>query len=54
MIKDLINRLQNCPEYSCSRCTKYKTPECAVNEAIVELRRFDQVCKILERETTNE
>ena len=43
MINDLINRLQKCPENSCSRCTYYGTPACAIKEAIVELRHYEQV-----------
>ena len=43
MINDLINRLQKFPEYSCSRCTYYRTPACAIKEAIVELRHYEQV-----------
>lgn len=47
MINDLINRLQKCPEYSCSRCTYYGTPACAIKEAIVELKHCDQIFKWL-------
>lgn len=53
MINDIINRLQKCPEYSCSRCNKYGTPECAVKEAIKELKAFDKVLDLL-KERNNE
>ena len=43
MISELISRLQKCPECSCSRCTYYGTPACAIREAIVELKRYDQI-----------
>ena len=46
MITDLINRLQKCPEYSCSRCVYYKTPACAIEEAVRELRRYNQILDI--------
>lgn len=46
MITDLINRLQKCPEYSCSRCVYYKTPACAMEEAVRELRRYNQILDI--------
>lgn len=51
MITDLINRLQKCPEYSCSRCVYYKTPACAMEEAVRELRRYNQILDI-SRETS--
>lgn len=47
MISELISRLQKCPEYSCSRCTYYGTPACTIKEAIVELKRCDQIFKWL-------
>ena len=53
MINDLINRLQKCPEYSCSRCTYYGTPACAIREAIVELKRYDQIFERLWGDSTN-
>lgn len=45
-MENLIERLKQCPECSCSRCNKYQTSACAINEAIVELRRFDQVITV--------
>ena len=49
MITDLINRLQKCPEYSCSRCVYYKTPACAIEEAVRELRRYNQILDISDK-----
>ena len=49
MITDLINRLQKCPEYSCSRCVYYKTPACAIEEAVRELRRYNQILNISDK-----
>lgn len=54
MIRELIDRMKKCPEYSCSRCTLYHTPNCAINEAARELERFDQVIKVLEKDDTYE
>jgi putative ribosome biogenesis GTPase RsgA len=50
MISELIERLQKCPEWSCSRCQEYGTPFCAVREAVQELKRFDHVLEILNEE----
>ena len=54
MISELIYRLQQCPEYSCSRCTYYGTPACAINEAIVELKRCDQMFEWLKEKIKEE
>lgn len=52
MFEELIERLEKCPDYSCSRCQAYGTPFCAVREAIQELSRFDRVIDILNEKET--
>lgn len=48
MFEELIEHLNLCPEFTCSRCNKYGTEACAVKEAIVELKRFDHIIHILQ------
>ena len=50
MLNNLIERLSKCPDFSCSRCSANGTPFCAVKEAVIELKRFDQVIDILNKE----
>ena len=54
MISELISRLQKCPEYSCSRCTYYGTPACTIREAIVELKRYDQIFELIKEKIKEE
>ena len=49
MINELIERLSKCPSCTCSRCSYDGTDACAVVEAIRELKRFDQVIKVLSK-----
>lgn len=53
MLSELIERLSKCPDFSCSRCSANGTQFCAIKEAVLELKRFDQVINMLNKERGN-
>lgn len=54
MIEELITRLSKCPDYTCARCSYAGTDGCAINEAIRELKRFDQVIAFLKKDDNDD